>query len=210
MKILIKILFVFTLSCFFSCDNDNDHASQKEENNTKKFVSKKERKALETYNLLKDMDFSLLKNVTISPRGIMDDKYYVYDVWLSTENKSYTLPNFNYYDSTKRLVKNNWIVYGYDKLGTTDTTKIFEYAKAKSDSILELYHKIRIPAISDLTDNDGTKYNKFTIKPDYVLIYCEEGLENIDNEYWQIFINERATIIDDNWCYGSTKDISVP
>ena len=75
---------------------------------------------------------------------------------------------------------------------------------------LELYHKIRIPAISDLTDNDGTKYNKFTIKPDYVLIYCEEGLENIDNKYWQIFINERATIIDENWCYGSTKDISVP
>ncbi|MFW6020442.1 MAG: hypothetical protein ACOCPM_07660 [Bacteroidales bacterium] len=208
MKTIIRILIVLLIGFFISCMNDNSNNEEISRSNF--YVSKKEKKALNIYNILKDGKISLMKDVTISPRGIMDDKYYVYYVWLSTEDKSYTLPNFNYYDSTKRLPENNWIVYGYDKLGTTDTTKIFEYAKAKSDSILDLYHKLKVPAITHITDDEGTTFTEFTIKPDYVLIYCEEGLKNIDNEYWQIFINDRATIIDDNWCYGSKKDISVP
>lgn len=169
-------------------------------------MSKKERKALNTYNTLKGGKISLLEDVTIIPRDIRDDKYFTYNIFLK-EGEGYTLPNFNYYDSTKRLPKNNWIVYGYDKLGTTDTTKIFEYAKAKSDSILELYHEIQIPEIWNITLDDGTTFTEFTIKPDYVLIYCKEGLDSINNENWQIFINERAKVIDENWCYGSRKDI---
>jgi hypothetical protein len=188
----------------------NDNSNNERINLSNFFVSKKEKMALNTYNILKDGKISLLENVTISPRGIMDDKYYVYDVWINTENKSYTLPNFNYYDSAKRLPANNWIVYGYDKLGTTDTTKIYKYAKAKSDSILNLYHEIQIPEIWNITIDNGTTFTEFTITQDYVLIYCKDGLENINNEHWQIFINERATIIDEYWCYGSTKDISVP